>query len=387
MSENLTIQQLIDQRFNQLFINAKKSQLSASFDGKTALSVIEIEQSKTTRSLLKVEKQAIRKKDLNKRLEESNLKEIRGNVNVEVEKRLLESFKDVDTLYHKVLQVDEKLPELLDVLSMRASTIAKIEIAAAKIPWLFQDLIKMVNMPKYQRTDNRGKVVLVDSLRVALNFFGIDNLKPVILSLAMRRWLPQITDPYPTLKISIREQSMATAMSCKRIASVSNLDEAQAFSIGLLHLVGKVIIVRLYFRLFETVRREALIEAQDAQKNQEHMVLSRIEPSGEFLIKLLDEQALLVSSAIIDKMDLRRLFIAKAMHELANNTPLQEMSPMGRVLYQGHGYAKYRMLKAHKLIDLPQSKDFLRSLHLPPGALELLKTTDIRSLNLALQNK
>ena len=387
MPQNLTIQQLIDQRFDQLFINAKTPLLSPSFDGEKALSVIEIEQSKTSRSLLRVEKQAIREKDLNKKLEESYLKEIRDHVNVEVEKRLLESLKDVDTLYHKVLQVDEKLPELLDVLSMRASTIAKIEIAAAQIPWLFQDLIKMVNMPKYQRTDNRGKVVLVDSLRVALNFFGIDNLKPVILSLAMRRWLPQITDPYPTLKISIREQSMATAMSCKRIASVSKVNEAQAFSIGLLHLVGKVIIVRLYFRLFETVRREALIKARDGQKSQEHMALARIEPSGEFLVKLLDEQALSVSSAIIEKMDLRRLFIAKAMHELANHTPLQEMSPMGRVLYQGHGYAKYRMLKAHKLIDLQQSKDFLQSLHLPPGALELLKTTDVRSLNLVLQKK
>lgn len=245
----------------------------------------------------------------------------------------------------------------------------------------------MVNMPKYRRTDNKGKVVVVENLRVALNFFGIDNLKPVILSLAMRRWLPQITDPYPQLKVSIREQSMATAVACKQIASLSKVNEAQAFSLGMLHIVGKIIIVRLYFRLFEVVRREALLEAQANQKQQQHLALTRIEPSGEFLTYLLEELAMSVSSDMIKKMDLRRLFITNAMQEFADHTPLQDMSPMARVLYQGHAYAKYRMLKARKLIDLQQSKDFLRTLHLPPGALALLKTTDIRSLNLVLENK
>lgn len=387
MPQKSTIQQLVDSRFSQLFINVKEAQLNASREGKKVPTVVEIEQSKTIRSLLRVEKQAIRERDLNKKLEQSYLNEIRSHVDVDVKKRLLENLKDVDTLYYKVLQVDEKLPKLLDVLSMRAATISKIEIAAEQIPWLFEDLIKMVNMPKYRRTDNKGKVVVVDSLRVALNFFGIDNLKPVILSLAMRRWLPQITDPYPLLKISIREQSMATAMACKRIASVSKVDEAQAFSLGMLQIVGKVIVVRLYFRLFEAVRREALIEAQDAQKSQEHLALARIQPSGEFLIKLLDELAMPVSSTIIDKMDLRRLLITNAIYEFANHTPLKDMSPMGRILHQGHAYAKYRMLKAHNLIDMQQSKDFLRTLSLPVGALELLKTTDMRSLNLDLENK
>jgi HD-like signal output (HDOD) protein len=387
MPQKSTIQQFVDHRFDQLFIDAKEAILSVSIDEGTALSVIEIEQSKTIRSLLRVEKQAIREKDLNKKLEQNYLNEIRHHVDVEVEKRLIESLEDVDTLYHKVLQVDEKLPELLDVLSVRAATISKIQIAAEQIPWLFQDLIKMVNLPKYQRIDNRGKVVVVDSLRVALNFFGIDNLKPVILSLAMRRWLPQITDPYPQIKIGIRDQSMATAMACKRIASVSKVDEAQAFSLGMLHIVGKVIVVRLYFRLFETVQREALMEAQVAQKTQEHLALARIEPSGEFLSYLIDKLAMPLSSVIIDKMNLRRLFIANAMQEFANHIPLADMSPMARVLYQGHAYAKYRMLKANKLIDMQQSKDFLRALGLPPGALELLKTTDIRSLNLVLENK
>lgn len=119
MSQTHTIQQLIDLRFNQLFISVKAALLSASFDGEATSCIIELEQSKTIRSLLRVEKQAIREKDLNKRLEQSYLKETRSHVDLEVKSRLIASLKDVDTLYNKVLQVDEKLPELLDVLSMR----------------------------------------------------------------------------------------------------------------------------------------------------------------------------------------------------------------------------------------------------------------------------
>ena len=67
MPQKSTIQQFVDHRFDQLFIDAKEAILSVSIDEGTALSVIEIEQSKTIRSLLRVEKQAIREKDLNKK--------------------------------------------------------------------------------------------------------------------------------------------------------------------------------------------------------------------------------------------------------------------------------------------------------------------------------
>jgi len=48
--------------------------------------------------------------------------------------------------------------------------------------------------------------------------------------------------------------------------------------------------------------------------------------------------------------------------------------------------AQYRILKRYKLIDVEQSKAFIRSLDMPAGALELLKATDIRSLDLRMIN-
>ena len=154
----------------------------------------------------------------------------------------------------------------------------------------------------------------------------------------------------------------------------------------MLQTMGKVVVSKLYFRLFENVLREALLETQKAQKHEEHSALTRINPSGPFLNHLIDKYALNISAKLIDKMTMQRVIISKAMFEAVNNEPMADLSPLALVLKQGKAYAQYRILKNHKLIDLQQSKDFIRTLSMPKGSLELLKTTDMRSLNLSMNN-
>ena len=386
MTSALTIQQLVNKRFNELFVDLQEAVVNVSTEGQKKPDAVELQQNKTPRRLLRVEKQAIREKDLNKKLEYNYINGIRDQIHPVVEQRLQKSLEDTDNLYGKVLGIDEKLPELLDMISVRAATISKIEPLATEIPWLYQDLLKMVNHPKYRRFDNKGKVVGVENFRVGLSFFGIENLSSVIVSLALRRLLPQITDPYPQIKTHIWEQAIATGIVCKTLARINNIDESQAFVLGMLQAVGCIVVVRLYFRLFDRVQQEALIEAHEGRKHQEHSALMQTHPSGEFLTAMIDKYALQTSAQIIDKMALRRVLIAKAMGEVAANTLAQEMSPLARVLYQSRAYAKYRMLKSQKLLDGQQSREFLLNLNLPSGALAALKTTDIRALNFAVEN-
>jgi hypothetical protein len=386
MSATTNVEELVKQRFEALFLDAKTAQQSVLHEGKPALNVIDIEQSKTARSLLRVEKQAIREKDLNTKSDLNFLGEIAEQVDIEVGKRLEEALKDTDQLYSKIMGIDRALPELLDLVCIKAATISKIEPLATELPWFFNDLMKFVNQPKYRRLDNKGKVVLVETMRVGLNFFGLENLIVVLTSLAFKRSLPQITDPYPQIKLRIWEEALATAISCKQIASVVGVNQNNAFCLGMLQMMGKVVVSKLYFRLFESVLREALMETQQAQKHDEHSALTRITPSGPFLNQLIDKYALNISANLIDKMAMQRVFIANAMFEVANNEPAKDMSPLGLVLKQGKAYAQYRMLKGHKLIDLQQSKDFVRALRMPKGSLEILKTTDMRSLDLSMSN-
>ncbi|MFT5837610.1 MAG: hypothetical protein ACI9UT_000096 [Flavobacteriales bacterium] len=379
-------QDVIKQRFEALFLDVKMAHQSLLDDGKPALSIIEIEQSKTARSLLRVEKQALREKDLNTKSDLSFLNNISLQLDAEVEKRLEKSLEDTEHLYSKIIGLDRALPELLDLVGLRAATISKIEPIATELPWFFNDLMKLINQPKYQRRDNKGKAVIVETMRVGLNFFGIENLTIMITSLAFKRSMPQITDPYPQIKLRIWEEALATAIACKKIASVVGVNQDHAFCLGMLQTMGKVVVTKLYFRLFESVLREALVETQNAQKHDEHAALTKITPSGPFLNYLIDTYAQNVSAKLIDKMAMKRVFIANAMFEVANNESTEDLSPLALVLKQGKAYAQYRILKRHKLIDLQQSKDFIRTLHMPKGSLEVLKATDLHTLDLNMNN-
>ena len=386
MSTHKNVEDLIKQRYEALFLDVKTAQESALNEGKPVQSVIEIEQSKTARSLLRVEKQAIREKDLNIKSDLSFLSAIAEQVDTEVEKRLEESLKDTDYVYTKIMGIDPALPSLLDLVGIKVATISKIEPLATELPWLFNDLMKFVNQSKYRRVDNKGKVILVETMRVGLNFFGIENLIVVLTSLVFKRSLPQITDPYPQIKLRIWEEALAIAISCKQIASLVGVNQNHAFCLGMLQTMGKVVVTKLYFKLFETVLREALVETQNSQKHEEHSALTRITPSGPFLNYLIDKFALGVSAKLIDKMAMKRVFIANAMFEVANNQSATDISPLALVLKQGKAYAQYRMLKRYKLIDLEQSKEFIRTLNMPKGSLELLKATDILTLDLRMIN-
>ena len=273
----------------------------------------------------------------------------------------------------------------MDFLGVRAASISKIEPLAADIPWLYDDLIKLVNTPKFRRVDAKGKVVAVETMRVALNLLGIDNLKIVIPSLAFRRWIPQITDPFPSIKTRLWEEALGVATSAKKIAEISDVDPYHAFVLGMFHDIGRIVVVRLYFKLFDQVQREALLEAHNDKKREEHTALTKIEPSATFLNQLLDKHAFNVSSRLISQMDMKRVFIATAMQEFNQSAPIKQATPLTKVLQQAQAYSKYRMLKSHKLIDLEESKAYLRQFAFPAGALGVLKTTDLAHMPLSME--
>jgi hypothetical protein len=222
-------------------------------------------------------------------------------------------------------------------------------------------------------------------MRAGLGFFGIENLSMIVTSLAFKRWLPQITDPFPDIKHRIWEEALGTAISCKQIASISNINPHHAFCIGMLQALGKIVVTRLYFRIFEQVQQEALNETEKKRQHEEHKALQRVSPSGNFLVGLVNQYAFDASTRLVKHMNLQRIPILHAMLELNSDAPPQELSAMAKLLKQGQTYAQYRMLKRHKLITLEQSKELIRSAQMPKGSLELLKLTDLRSLGLTAE--
>lgn len=381
MSDQQDVSQQIANRFRSLLIGLDTAKQDLPEDKDVELPDF-LDQDRDGRQLLRVEKQAQRDKKLNERYYQNFLDKLQDQLNDEVRRRLAEQLQDTEFLYSKLIGVPPHLAEVLDLMSVKAASIGRIEPLVATIPWLVQDLIKMVNMPKYRRTDKQGKVIPVESLRMALSFLGLENLKLVIPSLVFRRWLPQITDPYPNIKLRLWEHAMGSAQSCKKVAELSGVDVQAAFTLGMFHEVGKIAVTRLYFRLFEEVRRDALREAHEAKMKEEHAALSDVVPSGVALQDLMAKSALNISYLLLDKMAFQRLSMASAMQEVAQDKPLKEMSALAQVLVQGRSYNQYRMLKSARLINIEEAKAFLRGLMMPPGALSTLKLADLRHLNL-----
>ncbi|MCV2884364.1 HDOD domain-containing protein [Aestuariibacter sp. AA17] len=337
------------------------------------------------RQLLRVEKQAVRDKELNKRSEQTFVNSIRDMVEEAISQRIAEALGDQEHIFTKILNYDANLSPLLDALSVRASSISKIEPLAASMPWLYDDMMRMVNMPKYRRTDAKGKAITVDTLRVALGFFGIENLKMVVPSLAFRRWIPQITDPYPEIKSRIWEFALGTAISSKKIAEHNKVDGGHAFTLGLFHNIGHIVLMRLYFRIFDQVQQEALIEAHNDKKREEHAALSKIQPSCAFLVSLIEKYGNPLTLALIRRMGFERVFIANAMEEFAKKISFKDMSPLAQTLTQARAYTNYRVLKNHRLISMDEAKSYLRHFRFPDGSLAALKSIDLKHLNLKME--
>ena len=338
-------------------------------------------------SMLRVERLAKRDKELNAKSEQSYIDSIRDLVHAEISARMSAELEDIGLVYGKILGADDSLPVLLDHLSVKASSIGKIHPLVSSMPWMYDELIKLVNSPKYRRTDSKGKVIAVENLRMALGYFGLENLKMVVPALCFRRWIPQITDPYPQIKTRMWEHALGTALSCKKIAQVHGIDEGNAFTMGMFHTIGKIVVTRLYFRLFEAVQREALQEAHNDKKREEYTALTQITPSGDFLNELISQYAMDTTARLIRHMGMRRVFIANAIEEYAENEKLTDMSPMGQTLVQGIAYSQYRILKGYRLLNMDEAKLFLAKSRMPPGALSLLRTTDLRSLNLSMDEE
>ncbi len=376
--------QQIDHRFNLLCLSNVIAKQNEGMEIEGLVSFEQAEQANARRELLRIEKLANRDKELNQKSEQHFVNGIADLVHQEIGRRLAPQMQDAEALYSKVLQLHESLPDLLDVMAVKATSVSRIEPIAANIPWAFDDLIKMVNQPKYRRTDAKGRVVNIETLRMALNYLGVDNLRIVIPSLVLRRAIPKITDPFPENKLRLWELGLSQAISAKVLASHHDISSYQAFTLGTLMTLGKVALTRLYLREFETVQQDSLREAQRDRKRDEHDALFKVTPRAEFLVDLYHKHGHKIVALLIQRMDMRRVFIGQAMEEIANNVPLQDMSPMALTCVQAEAYSKYRLLHSHGMVTLDEAKLWLRQFQFPPGAIAELQKTNLRNLNLSM---
>jgi c-di-GMP-related signal transduction protein len=249
------------------------------------------------------------------------------------------------------------------------------------MPWLYDELIALVNTPRFRRKDSRGRIIVVETLRTALSFLGIENLRLIIPWVVIKRAIPQITDPYPLIKQKLMPYSMGVALTAKHIGALAGVHKSEAYTLGMLSNLGRCAVTRLYFKLFDKVQLQLLQECQKEKEQKRHEALLKITPSANHLIALQQEFADKVSADVIEHMQFTRLRLNEPMQTCAMNAPAAPNS-LGKVLNQARIYTQIRMLHQLKLVELHEVKPLIAEQKYPAGALEKLKSIDIFTLPL-----
>ena len=371
----------LDDRFENLIISPERVMHMLGRKRAGEITFDQSEQGDARRTLLNVERIAIENKRLQEKTEASYIEMVNHQLHEILLEEMATQLSQTSDVYSHLLSLPEDLGLLLDALSVRAASVSKLEPIAATMPWLYDELITTVNTPRFRRKDSRGRIIVVETLRTALSFLGIENLRLLIPWIVLKRAIPQITDPYPLIKQKLMPYSMGVALSAKHIGVLTGLEKSEAYILGMLSNLGRCAVTRLYFKLFDKVQLQLLQECQKDREQKRHEALLKINPSANHLIAMQQEFADKVSAAVITHMNFKRLRLSEPMSTCAMNLPTAP-STLSRVLHQARTYTQVRMLHQLKLVDLHEAKPLIAEQKYPLGALEKLKSVDIFTLPL-----
>ncbi len=268
-----------------------------------------------------------------------------------IESLMNKQLEDINSVIHETIGIQDSVPAILDILAVRSVSVGRLEPLIKDLSWLGRELVTFVNLPHYRQQRNKHTAVKVDNPLLALRYIGLDNLKFVVPTFAMRHWMPHSTEPFPLLKRRLRDNSMACAIAAQEIAKLNGVNEEHAFTLGMLLDVGKIALVRLYLRTFEQVWQQQVTKARDELKKDLHTALLELKPDPLFLSGLLSKLSLKVTAAVVEQMAFRYLPFNTVMQQLISPEANNEDLPLTKVILKARCYAQYLSLNAHQLVE------------------------------------
>jgi hypothetical protein len=336
------------------------------------------EQENRRRELLTVEKEAQQEKIVAAYGEEHFRNQVTNSFYEQVRTQVNTEFDNKTHLYHNILCIEDAAPAILELLSLRATSINKIQPLSSSLPWLASDLISLVNKPQYRKRAD----VQVNDAKLALSYVGLDNLKLVMPTFILKHWLPNSTAPYGLMKRKLWNDSLSVALASSVLAKDKNLDFYTAFTTGMLSNIGQLAVTRCFLNTYNDMRTEALRKAVEDKDKLLHNVLVKITNSPELLLEQLILRSSQLSADLIELMNFVRLPITEAMFDLAYSENIDAMSPIAQVVAKAKVYVNYRSLIKANLINDDEVKVLFETVKLSEEEISLLEKSDIDHIKL-----
>ncbi|MDV6327635.1 HDOD domain-containing protein [Idiomarina sp. Sol25] len=311
------------------------------------------------RKLLEVERLNYEERDRKAQARQRYADRISDELHEEIYHRALKAIEDGDYISERLIPLPEKLPELLDTLSMKAASMRRIESVVQGMDWFHTGLIRTVNQPPFI---DRNKQVKIDNLRVAMSFVGTENLRLLAPAYIMQNWLPPATQPFTLFRRKIWEHSLGTAIAAHNIAVERNLrDPVLAYTIGMFHELGKIALTKLYLRLFDEVQREFAMQSVNDKSPERHNTIVTLTPDERFLRDLMLEKDKDVSYLVAEGWGLKRVPVSEHLLAFTQSKTKEQgyESEYAEALAQANAYCEFRMLREVDLASLEEGKHLL----------------------------
>lgn len=293
-----------------------------------------------------------------------------------VEKRLSEQ----SYIRDRVLFLGGNAPRFLDTLFSPSASSRRIEELAQGLDWLHVGLVKIVNLPPFAdpKDPRRARIT---NFRGALNFVGAEDIKVIAAALTMQNWLPPAEPPFVLLRRKLWQHVMATATTCQRLAELDGkLDPAIAFNVGMFHEMGKVVLARLYVKIFDDVRQAMLQDLRNETTSARYNALVQIKPDQQFLRDLMLQKEREVTQLLFQGLEFQRLPLAQIYAQYAQAQSISETSGFSRILWQASTFSQFRMLHSANLATLEDGKKMFAASELSAKTLLELRKVSLKKI-------
>lgn len=336
------------------------------------------EQANRRRELLEVEEQAKQAKVIEEYGKSHFKNQVKSKFFADLNKQVNVDFDNKEQLFEHIIKVDDAAPAILDILSVRAASINRIVPLAKSLPWLADELVKLVNKPQYRK---RADVKVTDA-KIALSYIGLDNLKMVVPIFMLKHWLPNSTSPYPLMKRKLWNDSLTIAMITKLLAQQAGEDEHTAFMAGMLSNIGYMIVTRCVLTHHQQLHSQELKRAYEDRDKRLHDVLVELDTSPELLLEHLLERSAQITADVIEAMKFERLNITEAIFDLAYSPNWEKMNSLAQYITKARAYVAMRSLAKEDLVNSDEAKQLLSTAKITAEEIALLKKSDIDHVKL-----
>jgi len=336
------------------------------------------EQENRRRELLSVEIKAQQEKIVAAHGEEHFRKQVMATFFAQVNKQVNDVFDNKAYLYNNVLSIEDAAPTILELLSLKATSVNKIKPLATSLPWLATDLVSLVNKPQYRKRAD----VQVNDAKLALSYIGLDNLKLVMPTFILKHWLPASTAPFSLMKRKLWNDSLSIALASSVLAEHTGANCYMAFATGMMSNIGKLAITRCFLSTYNRMYKQEVRDAFNAKDKRLHNILVKIENPPELLLEQLILRSSKLSAELIELMNFDRLPITEAMFDLAYTETIEKMSPIAQIITKAKVYVSYRSLAKANLINDEESALLFEAAKLNKAEISLLKKSDIDHIKL-----